>query len=103
MTRVDISDRILLTGCSMFSTVFMVMTACVFLAGKILTAKCTLANWKKDHILIPALALSVHAGHKDRFSTLLMTILYTIYPLLPTHFTRFIAFSITHLVLSELS
>lgn len=83
MTRVDISDRILLTGCSMFSTVFMVMAACVFLAGKILTAKCTLANWKKDHILIPALALSVHAGHKDRFSTLLMTVLYTIYPCFP--------------------
>ena len=31
VTRVDISDRILLTGCSMFSTVFMVMAACGFL------------------------------------------------------------------------
>lgn len=73
------------------------------MAGKILSAICTLENWKKDHILIPALDLSMDAGHKDRFSTLLMIVLYTIYSMLPTPLSRFIAFSITHLVPIELS
>ena len=101
VTRVDISDRILLTGCSMFSTVFMVMAACGFLWQ----ARFSLPNapWTIAKRIIYWFLLSVDAGHKDRFSTLLMTILYTIYPLLPTHFTRFIALSIPNLVLIELS
>ena len=81
VTRVDISDRILLTGCSMFSTVFMVMAACGFLWQ----ARFSVPNapWTIAKRIIYWFLLSVDAGHKDRFSTLLMTVLYTIYPCFP--------------------